>query len=409
MKFRIIILAGFVLVGLQAGAANLFGPFTVDNRLRVEWDDNIYQTETNQQDSAKFIEQIQLMADFSSDKTFFSVRYQPSFLYWESRDDDDDDLHHEADILFNHKFSQRFSIGLNDTLRRAERPEVIDDEDGFTIRPDQSFLYNSIKGSASFSASAQTRLSASAGYTFVDHDEEEYAKREDYDILKGGLSVNQQIDKMTVIGANARYEDLEYTEQPDPVDVDGDGIFEDRGRGQRGADTYQFGLSLQRTLSKKMLANVGGGYELREFDEANTDNTSSPYGSVSLTYLPSPRTRFSGGGSYSLYEADVYPYTSQQRTSFFVSLGHDLTKKITWFISGTYLHGDYDAEQTVDTVDVLDFEDGEDDAYQVSTRIDYRFARDNSLELHWQFTDLTSDLREDYERNRISLGWRTRL
>jgi hypothetical protein len=409
MKRSIIALTGLLLAGSTAWGSGMFGPFTVDNRLRVEWDDNIYQTETNQQDSVKFIEQVQVMADFRSDTTFFSIRYQPSFLYWESRDDDDDDLHHEADVLLNHKFSPRFSIGLNDTLRRAERPELIDDEDGFTIRPDQSFLYNALKGSASLSASAQTRLSASAGYTFLAHDDEDFAKREDYEIINAGLSLSQQIDKMTVVGVNARFEDLEYTKNPDPVDVDGDGIFEDRGRGQRGADTYQFGLSVQHTISKNMLANVGGGYELREFDQANTDNASSPYGSVSLTYLPSPRTRVSGGGSYSLYEADVYPYTSQQRTSFFASLGHDLTKKVTWFISGTYLHGDYDAEQTLETVDVQDFEDGEDDAYQVSTRIDYRVSRDHSLELHWQFTDLTSDLREDYERNRISVGWRARL
>mgnify|MGYP003327823380 FL=1 len=51
------------------------------------------------------------------------------------------------------------------------------------------------------------------------------------------------------------------------------------------------------------------------------------------------------------------------------------------------------------------FKDGEEDWYQVSARMNYKLNRRNSLELNWQYTDVDSDVRENFKRQRGGIGW----
>jgi hypothetical protein len=68
-----------------------------------------------------------------------------------------------------------------------------------------------------------------------------------------------------------------------------------------------------------------------------------------------------------------------------------------------------DASEASRTQGGEELKDGSENITQVSTRLAYQLNRSNVIEAGWQLIDLDSDVREDYVRNRLSLGWRTEI
>ena len=97
----------------------------VQNRLRFEYDDNIYQTDGDEESSGKIIEEAEFHLNFNLSRTFVALRYRPTFVYWEDREDDDTDFHHDAEFVLNHRASPRLSYGLKNTFRLQEQPAVV--------------------------------------------------------------------------------------------------------------------------------------------------------------------------------------------------------------------------------------------------------------------------------------------
>ena len=394
-------------------------PFDVVNRLRLEWDDNIRQVEHNPDSSFKVIEELQFSVDLNLEQTFVSLRYRPSFVWWDNRPEDKRDFHHAFDLVLNHKFSPRFSLSMKDTFRIAELPELI--EDGAVVRENNDYKYNSIDGTFSTVVRPNTRLDLSGRYVLLRYDDDDVADREDYDQYIVGLSLQHAIVPETMVAGDVRYQTIDYDSALN-----------------RDSDSTQVGGMLQQEFSPNLLGNLRAGYEYKDLDQSNQSSDESPYGEASLTYLPTPLTRITGGAGYSLYETDVYPFSSQTRTRIFGNIAHDLTAKISLYLSGVYTHGKYDGDDLPEGAKLGDLpakvvqdlvpnatqaqldtplsqsfidslSDKSEDIYQVSARITYKVNRANWLEASWQYSKLDSDLREDFERNRVSVGWKSQL
>ncbi len=380
-------------------------PFTVDNRLRLEWDDNIRQEWKGAEDESwKIIEQLQIIGDISAENTFVSVRYLPSYTYWDNKPGyDSSDLHHALDFMLNQKFSPRLTLAIGETLRYSELSELrATDSSDVIIRPDNTYLYNTASADLSYRMTTSMKLRASGEYEILSYDENDVSYREDYDIFGVGFDVQNVFTENTTAGVQLRLSEIGY-----------DGGQDSKGIkfGDRSSNDMQIGGNLQQIFSPQLLGNVRAGYMKKEFDDTDTDDTDAPYGDASLTYLPSPRTRITLGGSYSLYEADVYPYANQTRTSVYGSLGTDVTGKIDFFVSGAYTMGEYKAEEAVQTpgYNNAKLKGGDDDVIQVSSRLRYNVYHRNFIELGYQYTDISSDVRVEYDRNRYWIGWQTRL
>jgi hypothetical protein len=400
--------AGLVLQA--AGNVRAEGlPFTVSNRLRLEYDDNIRQRAEDKDSSVKIVEQLQLMTAIDMEQTFLTLRYSPSIVYWFDRSEDSSDIHHEADVSLTHRFSPQLALSLTDTFRYADLPELrADDSLDLVLRRDNTYIFNVARGSLAIQPQPATTFKVDGAYTILRYDDDFVATRDDYDIMAAGLSMEQVLTAQTSLSLVANMEDTEYKGDLESV-VDAEGNVIDRGAGDRGSKTYQVGAGLQHTFTPQALGSFVAGFQTKDFNASNTGSSSMPYATASMTVLPSPRTRLSAGASHSMYEADVYPFSNQERTSLFASIGQDVTAKLDFSLNATYIMGKYDAEETVETVREIDVIDGDDDAMQVSSRLRYNVARNNYLELGYQYTDIASDVRDDYSRNRYWVGWQTRL
>ena len=380
--------AFFLTLSLLAGVswgADETRSFQLKNRVRFEFDDNIYETKTDKQESFKVIEEVEFLVNLNLPQSFVGLRYRPTFVWWSDRPEDDTDIHHDLDLILSHNFTERFSISVKDTLRLAEQPQEIDR--GAVIRENNDFLYNVGDAKLAYLLGRGTRFEAGYRNTLLRYDNDQTAELEDYDINTAGVTLRQQVFKKTTLAGDYRYESIKY-DGPD-----------------RGSDSQYAGLGLEQIFSPNLVGSLRAGYQMKEFNDSTIDDANDPYGEASFTFLPSPRTRITAGAGYSLFEADVYPFASQDRTMTFISLAHDLTAKISLYLSGSYQLSTYNADQSI----VDGVEGGDENVYQGSARASYKVNRSNWIEVGWQYVDLRSEVREDFDRNRIELGWRTQI
>lgn len=371
--------------------------FQVVNRLRLEYDDNIREENKGEEDeSVKVIEEIEFVGNVSLEQTFLSLRYKPGFVYWADRDEDNEDIHHDLDFILNHEFTPRLSLGVKESLKVAQLPELM--ERGTVVRQENDYTYNTVNGTVSVNLRPETRFDIAGRHILLRYDEEEVADFQDYDIMVGGLTLRNQFVPETAVLAELRAESAEYVND-DIVD--------------RGFDTMEAGLGLEQIFSASVLGSARAGIMEKDMETAS-GNESSPYGEASLTFLPSPATRISLGASFALMETDVYPFSNQERTRFFASIAHDITARLSAYLSTGYSIGDYDSDDIATGAEaeaetLLQSTSGSEDIAQVSARLTYQVTKSNWLETGWQYYNVESDLRGDYERNRIHLGWKVQL
>ena len=391
----------FAMGVVQAWAVEGSRPLQMNNRLRVEYDDNIYQSQDDKEGSFKIIEELEFLVNFNLQNTFIGLRYRPSYVWWDNRPEDDSDLQHELDFVLNQTFSPRLSLSVVDTLRRGESPREVDD-DGEVVRENSDFYYNTLNGTLGYMLSQQTRLELAGRYIAQRYDESTYSDSDDFDLYVGGLTVRHQLVPETTLIGEFRGESIDY-EGPD-----------------RGSKSIYAGGGVEQIFSPNLIGNVVGGYQRKDFNDDDIDPESSPYVDASATFLPSPSTRISLGTGYSMYETDVYPFANQDRAQVYASIAHDFTARLSLYLSGNYIVGRYDSEQVVPADEdhpEITAEGGDETTTQFSTRLTYQINRSNWLEAGWQYVDFNSDLeystgaklRENFVENRVDVGWKTQF
>ena len=387
-KLKYIGLACAFVLPLGASAQEGTPPFEVYNRLRVEWDDNVRGSATNEQESAKIIEELELLTEFNLNNTFVGLRYNPSFTYFFDRDEDDTDLHHQFDGVIDHEFSPRLSINVKETFRLAELPELI--EDGVITRQNNDYIYNSVNLGLNGKLSKMISSVVNARYTIIRYDDNIESQRSDYDKLTVGANLGAQIGTKTSAGAEVRYSEIGYEAE------------------SRDSESVQIGGSLQTLIGPGLKVDVRGGFETRDFDAANTDSADSPYASGQLTYSPNPDTSVVLGGSFSLAESSFVPYVNQERTTIFGILSRDLTAKINVRASASLSQSEYDGDETVAGSVATD---GDETTVSAGVMGTYKVNRSNWVEVGYKYNELDSDVRSNdgFSRNRLHVGWKTKI
>lgn len=356
-------------------------------RVRAEYDDNIYERSSGKQDSFKFEVEPELIYNMDFERTYIGLRYRPTFVWWSDREPDDTDLHHDFDIDIAQKLSPKLSLSLKESFLYAQQPELIDR--GTVISEKDDYIYNRVNGDLAYALRTQTKLNIGARHTLLQYTEDEVSNLEDYDIYAAGATLRQQLSAQATVLGELRGESISYS-GPD-----------------RDADSIYVGAGFEQTFSPGLLGNIRAGLQHKTFSADTIDDSDSPYFDGSVTFLPSPRTRLTAGAGFSMFESDVYPFANQDRTLVYLSAAHDLTARISLFLTGSFQNSDYNADQSID--ESLGVEDGSEQVAQISARGSYKVNRNNWLEAGYQYLDLSSDVRPEFDRNRFSVGWRTAL
>lgn len=393
---RLFIVAGLLLaLAAPAMAESADSPIHLNNRLRLGYDDNIYQSDgavgrPDQESSLRIIEEIEMLVALNLERTYLGLRYRPSILWYEDREPEDTDVLHDLDLNFSHNFSPSLVLAISDTLRSGQLPEL--QSEGYIVRQEDDNIYNSALATLSYNLRPETRIDVSGRHIMLQYDDEVNDNNNYYSVV-GGLSLRQQLASLTTVMLDGRYQTLVYGDASD--------------MNNRDAETLYAGAGLEQTFSPQLLGSLRGGVEVRTYDDDAFDDNTQPYGELSMTFLPAPSTRLTAAASYSIYESDVERYMSQDRTYLSLSLAHDFTAKWSFYVSGAYTLSGYGADYALDE----ELEDSEEESFLVSARLSYRINRINWLEAGYQYVKLDSDVpnRVSYDRNRFDIGWKIQL
>jgi hypothetical protein len=395
----------FALVVVQSALAREGSkPYQINNRLRVEYDDNINQTENNKDNSWKIIEELEFLVNFSLQNTYVGVRYRPSYIWWDNRPSGgSSDFQNELDFILNQTFSPRLNLSVVDTLRRGESPKTITASNGVPEDVNGDFYYNTLNATLGYLLRPTTRLEMAGRYVTQRYDDEVYSDSDNFDLYVGGLTLRHQLVPETTLIGEFRGESVEY-DGPD-----------------RGSKSLYAGGGVEQIFSPNLIGSVVGGYQKKDFNENSIGSESTPYVDASATFLPSPATRISAGAGYSMFETEVFPFASQDRAQMFASIAHDFTARLSLYLSGSYIIGSYSADQALPEPDPANpsvtAKGGDEDTAMFSTRLTYQLNRSNWLEAGWQYVNFDSTLeysndvklRENFAENRVDVGWKTQF
>ncbi len=398
-QIRLFIVAACLLA--LAAPAFAESPIHLNNRLRLGYDDNVYQageataadgsTVTHDEtDSFRIIEELEMLVNLNLQRTYLGLRYRPSFIWYSDRDDDDTDFLHDVDLNFVQKITPALVLSISDTLRASQLPELQDEN--YVVRAKDDNYYNSALATLSYNVRPETRLDLSGRYILLRYTEDAN-ENDNYYSAVGGLTLRQQLASRTTLMGDLRYQTVVYDEAEEAYNRDANSMFG--------------GLGAEQTFNPKLLGSLRAGVEQRMYDNDAADDNTQPYGELSMTFLPTPATRITTAASYSIYESDIATYLSQNRTYLSLSFAHDFTTKLNFYLSGAYSLNQYEADYALETGAV----DADENSFLLSARLAYRINRINWLEVGYQFIKLDSDLvnRESYDRNRFDIGWKIQL
>ncbi len=390
------LLVAFLALPVAGWASEGARNYQINTRLRIEYDDNIYEEGEDETSSLKFTADVEFVVRFSLENTTVGLRYEPRFTWWEDREGDDTDLHHQFDAFLNHSFTPRVTLDLNNRFRFAERPEAVEDE--VVVRSRGDFYFNSASGTLGYQFVPNNVVQVRGRYNLMRYDDDDVADRQDYDKVVVGTSLRHQLQPQIWISADFDLDTIDYKGPEN----------------DRGSDTMQFGGGVEYLLSPLSVFRLNAGYQYKEFDNDDFSSTSSPFFNTSVAWGVSPATRLTLGAEYSFSDADIFPYAGQDRTRVYAAVGHDVTAQLSVNVGASYVRSKYDADRAV-RAELLELgvreelEDGTEELVRLTVDAAYRINRNNWLIADWNLSSLDSDLRSDFDRNRIGLGWRNRF
>lgn len=370
-------------------------PFHLYNRLRLGYEDNIYQVSDaiGPTESFRIVDELEALLNLNYGHTYLAIRYRPSLIWYENRKNDDTDILHDLVVDFNHKFSESLSLDLSDTLRAGQLPELHDGD--YVVREDDDNYYNSALATLMYQMTPNTRLDLSGRFITLNYTSDSPAKDySDYISPVAGLTLRQRLNSSASAMVDLRYQGLRYGKNPEGFDRDADMIFG--------------GVGYEQVFSRYFVGSLRGGVEHRMYKEDDYDDNTQPYVEAALTFMPSERFRTTLSGSYSIYESDIANYMSQDRAYVSLSATWDITTKLSAYASGAYTRSAYDADYAKDSPHI---EDGVENAYVGSARLSYQVGRKNWLEINYQYLKLDTDImnRQSFDDNRIDIAWRIQL
>ena len=382
------LLAAFAVTGFAESQ-----PLHMFNRLRVGYDDNIYNAETDEVDSLRLVEEIEVKLNLALERLYVGIDYRPSLLWIPERDSDKTDFLQDLTASLSYNLTPQLVLSFKDTLRASQLPEL--ENEGYRVRDDDDNYSNTALATLAYNILPKTRIDFSGRYTILEYTDDGH----DYDnywLAVGGVSLRQQLASYTTVFGDFRYQALRYPDADKDYNRDSDAIFG--------------GLGLEQTFSQQLIGNLRGGVQNRRYDSDQFDDNTKPYVDASITIMPTPDTRFTLSGGYSISESDVSAYASQDRYTLALNFAHDFTDRLTLYANGSVALGKYEADYAYEDKN-KDYQDDDERSYTAGARLAYKIGQINWLELGYTFVKLDSDVygRTSYDRNRADIGWKIEL
>lgn len=364
--------------GTRVGTGNFEGrPWGISLTVNQGWDDNIYATHNNKQDS--FFTGVSLGGYFglSNGRTTLRLSSNIGGIYYWDRSGNDVDPDMNLTLSFSHAISEKWSLSIVGYV--AYQAEANYQTVFASTRPGQDYVYGSLQ--FQLSQRWSRRFSTVYGYTVGGV---VYTDDANANVNPGQSGLDQTFSLQ-----------LQYLVKPLVTLVAeyrfGIAAYDDSG----GDSTYNYLLAgFDVTVSQRLSASLRTGAEIRNSDDGGEDGA-IPFVEASLSYRFAKHSSLVWVNRYGYEQPSNTGPIADVRKTYRTGLviNHDFTPRIRAQLGGYYTTSDYD--NGFGTEDTLD----------LNFNISYGILPYLSLQAGYTFTEVWSDFQPDeYDRNRIYGG-----
>jgi hypothetical protein len=287
VSFLGIFCVAIILALIVPASAQQHYEFTPSVSVSGEYDDNIFLTPDNEVDDYIMRVTPSLALSVLTQHTDLSMRYAPSFVWYDDRDDLDN-TRHLGNVTWGQQLTQHLRFDLTDTYLESEDP-LEDELDVQGIRRTRNkYWVNNGRASVGYVFGAENRLEA--GYSRQDRENDEITL-DDSKVQSPFADLTYWFNTKNGIELTYNYTDVEYT-RGDRVSINDD------------YSGHQPGARYIHRFSPQSNAYIGYAYTTRDFDGV-TEDYDIHDGYVGLEHAFSPQYSISARGGYYFRKNDV--------------------------------------------------------------------------------------------------------
>ena len=380
-------------------------PWSISASLRGFYDDNYFaQTKEFAKESFGFEVRPRIAFNLPREQTYFGGAYTYSMKYYEDRKDDHFDHTHEVDLKLDHRFNERFKVGLNDSFVYAQEPEVVEGSGAAvsTFRTDSDVMRN--RASIELTAQATETFGVQFGYEngWYDYqdDNDPGSRSALLDRLEHTLRLDgrwqARPDLVGIVGYQIAI--INYT--ADELLASGGTLRSD----DRDTISHFGYVGADYTVTEELSFAGRAGVEYIDYTELD-DTDWSPYADVSGTYRYVPGSYVQLGVRHRHNPTDLAGdgtpggvVKDQETTTVYGSVHHRITARIAANLVGQYQRSVFNGGSL----------DGDiDNFFLAGVNLQYELNQNWSTEVGYNYDRLDSDaVGRSFSRNRIYAGVR---
>lgn len=334
------------------------------------------------------------------ESTLLGLDYAYGMRYYADRESGKEDQSHQVNARIDHAFSENYKVDVKDSFVVAQEPEIIDPSLALPLRTDGSNFHNA--ASIMFHGDFTRTLGAELGYSnnIFDYDQ------------AGPDSYSALLDRMEHLATvNLRWRALQQTVaifgyQYGVVDHSSTQTVNGLPADYRDSRSHYFYVGADQNFTPTLNAALRVGAQYTEYPNANKyagatgldDSSWSPYADASVTWTYMPGSTLQVGARNQRSQASYIDTLDTEATSFYVSLTHQITAKLTGNLMATAQNSAYNQGLNDGKVD---------DYYSFGANLAYQINQFLAAEAGYNFDRLDSDLsNRSFTRNRVYLGLR---
>ena len=267
------------------------------------------------------------------DQTYIGVGFMNSSRYYDTPAPGQSEWQFDNEFLlkFDHQFSPRYRLKVNDSFLYGITPEIIGAASTI-YRSDLSYIRN--LGLINFTGELTKTLGFSLSYNNAFYDYLDDPVPNSYSTLLNRIEQTVPVD-------------LRYQVQPDLVALIG---YRYGNYGYTGNSTFGSGLASDSRDFQTHAFYVGGDYDITAqlraslraganyvmYDDYDSENSWTPYVDASLSYNYTVGSHITAGYKYIISATDLYlqdgngvPTLSQEASIMYLQISHQFTPKLT--------------------------------------------------------------------------------
>ncbi len=354
----------------------------------LEYDDNINTTETQKQEGIRSGFTASLAGAMPREQTYIRMRYDFGGSYVTGRNQQGLEQSHVFDGLLSHEFSPRLKLDINDSLRRAVEPDLVEvtSGQGTQLQRRGDYLFNGAALSLGYDLTARWLVTLRAGMDLWRYDDPAFAAQNDRQVYSPAVELTHMLSPRTFVGVGYRYTIVDYV-NPGTNDA-------------RNSTAHELYLIFSHVFNPRLSFTANAGVDLQEFGDGTKDT--APSANVAVNYRYSDRATASLGFRYGITTTEVGLFRSTDSATLYGTANYQFTPNFSASLSGLYSQATFGNLQP--GVIVIGTPPQNEDTYRASLSLLYQFPRYVNLGLSYTYEDVTSDFPgRSFNRNRVTL------